>query len=218
MHLLITAGPTHEPIDDVRYLGNRSSGQLGMAIALASCQRAWKTTLLLGPSAHQPPTHGLLEVHRFETTQELSDLLDQHWPSCQVLLMAAAVSDYRLPPGSRPAKTPRQDQGLDLHLESTPDLVAGLPRQNNQRIIGFALEEEAELKRRALEKLSKKKLDAIVANPLATMNAPDINAEVFFADGSHRSTEKQAKTDFAHWLLEEVADWLESSAAAGGDK
>lgn len=218
MHLLITAGPTHEPIDDVRYIGNRSSGRLGLAIAEASCQRHWRTTLLLGPTALPIPHLDGLETQRFQTTEELSQLLNSYWPSCDLLIMAAAVADYRLPTDSRPAKHARKPQGLDLHLEATPDLVAGLQRKKNQRVVGFALEEAANLVPRALEKLSKKKLDAIVANPLETMDALSITSQLFFSNGTHQLAPKQTKQAFAHWLLDELSDWLGASPVTGGDR
>src|SRR5688500_7711901 len=91
---LITAGPTHEPIDEVRYLGNRSSGRMGIALAAASTRRGWQTTLLLGPTHLEPPQHSCLKVLRFQTAAELQALLHSQWPLHDVLLMAAAVADY----------------------------------------------------------------------------------------------------------------------------
>lgn len=205
--MLITAGPTREPLDPVRYISNRSSGQMGLALAAAARAAGWKVTLLLGPVAGRPPAG--VRTLRFETTVELARLLDEHFPACDVLIMAAAVADYR-PQNPEPAKLPRADQPLVLTLEPTPDLVAACTarKRPEQRIIGFALEEEHALPERARRKLRAKGLDAIVANPLATPGAPAVKATVFTADGAIASPGGDAdrpaalsKDDFARWLI-----------------
>jgi len=94
--ILITAGPTHEPIDAVRYIANRSSGRMGLALAAAATSggRGWPTTLLLGPVCAQPQESSLLRIARFRTAADLQGLMREHWPRHDVLLMAAAVADY----------------------------------------------------------------------------------------------------------------------------
>lgn len=204
--LLITAGPTHEPIDAVRYVGNRSSGRLGIGLAEAGRDAGWDVTLLLGPSAQEPPA-GVCTL-RFETTADLAALLDQHFSVCDVLIMAAAVADYR-PRGSGRPKLPRSDAGLVLEFEPTPDLVAACAarKRPDQFVIGFALEDPATLTARAPAKLRTKRLDAIVANPLQTMGADEICALVFTADGQILSPapghepRPVSKTAFARWLI-----------------
>lgn len=204
--LLITAGPTHEPLDAVRYLANRSSGRLGLAIAEAARDGGWDVTLLLGPVAVPPPER--VAVRRFETTAELEALLAEEFPRCDVLIMAAAVADYR-PYRASEEKLPRTGKRLLLELEPTPDLVAGCAamKRADQRIVGFALEEPANLERRARDKLARKGLDAIVANPLGTMGADDIEAVLFTSSGeSHRpAPTRLPKADFARWLLVRLA-------------
>ncbi len=208
--LLITAGPTHEPLDVVRYLANRSSGRLGLALAAAARGSGWNVTLLLGPTAMRPPPR--VRTLRFDSTAALAGLLTQHFPRCDVLVMAAAVADYR-PVASRTAKLPRRAAGLVLRLEPTPDLVAACAarKRAGQMIVGFALEAREHLHRRALRKLRRKGLDAIVANPLETMGAARIRAVVYTADGAavHPPGGRRqglTKAAFAAWLVE----WIES--------
>jgi phosphopantothenoylcysteine decarboxylase/phosphopantothenate--cysteine ligase len=204
--MLITAGPTHEPIDAVRYIANRSSGRLGICLAEAARDAGWEVTLLLGPvSLPTPPS---VRVERFETSAELAALLDKCFPLCDVLIMAAAVADYR-PRAAAARKLPRREGALLLELEPTPDLVAACAarKRPGQRIVGFALEESAVLDRRAREKLVRKGLDAIIANPLETMGNRHIRATLYMADGqviSPPGTGPLDKGDFARWLI----DWL----------
>ena len=95
MRILITAGPTREPIDDVRFISNRSSGQMGFALARAAADAGHDVTLLLGPVLMPPSVEDVARVIRFNTTAELEALLAEHFPQCDVLIKAAAVADYR---------------------------------------------------------------------------------------------------------------------------
>lgn len=232
--MLVTAGPTREPIDAVRYLSNRSSGRMGVAIAATGAARGWATTLLLGPvdaaieegirkTWPAPP-----QVHRFETTEELRTVLRRHWPAHDVLVMAAAVADHRPhidDPAKLATKHRRADGDLLLRLEPTPDLLAELAgsARDDQVTIGFALEPRDRLSASASEKLRRKRITAIVANPLETMDAPTIEGELMTADGRvmrpaetsdpTRSTPLD-KAAFARWLLDRIeALWL-----AAGDR
>ncbi len=202
--MLITAGPTREPIDDVRYLGNRSSGRLGICLAEAAHAAGWQVTLLLGPTELEPPSQ--VQTFRFESTAELALLLEEQFPGCDVLVMAAAVADYR-PRRVPTAKVPRADAGLTLELEPTPDLVArcAARKRPDQLVIGFALEEPSLLETRAHLKLRSKGLDAIVANPLATMGAQGIAARILTAAGEvllpPGGPAAISKNEFARWLV-----------------
>lgn len=211
--LLITAGPTHEPIDAVRYLANRSSGRLGIALADAAAARGLPVTLLLGPT-HRSPSHPGVEVVRFGSTADLEALLREHFPRCGTLIMAAAVADYRPKPATAsPAeraqtKLRRTDAALTLELEPTPDLLAAVARvkRPDQRVIGFALEPEDRLIASALSKLQRKHLDAIVANPLETMDSETVRATLLRSDGTRAETPGSIpKTAFAAWLLDRLA-------------
>ncbi len=202
-HILITAGPTHEAIDAVRYMANRSKGRMGIAIAEAARDAGWDVTMLLGPVCEAPPER--VRVERFTSSDDLSRLLDVHFASCDVLVMAAAVADYR-PALASANKLTRKPGTLLLELVSTPDLVRACAdkRQPHQRIVGFSLEEPALLDERALQKLNNKKLDAIVANPLETMGASQIVAKVFTPGGRVHIPDKGGtidKTTFAVWLV-----------------
>lgn len=213
-HLLITAGPTHEPIDAVRYIGNRSTGRLGVALADAAASRGWRITLLLGPTA-LAPTDSRVRLRRFRTAADLEAMLGEEFPigpagAVDVLVMAAAVADYRpvVPPGQIAAGKLRRTGGpLSLTLEPTPDLLAGcsLRRQPGQVLVGFALEPRESLLESARSKLTRKGLDLIVANPLETMDGPTIEATLIGADGSQRGTPGGfSKERFAPWLLEAI--------------
>jgi phosphopantothenoylcysteine decarboxylase/phosphopantothenate--cysteine ligase len=213
--VLITAGPTHEPIDAVRYIANRSSGRLGIALATAAVDRGLPTTLLLGPTCLQPPDRTLLSVHRFRETASLQRLLLEQWPAHDMLIMAAAVADYRPRGGgtdtstgtATPKKITRTEQAMSLELEPTPDLLAGLAptTRDDQRVVAFALEPGDRLIDSARAKLHRKGAHAIVANPLETMDAETISATLLRRDGT--STEAPAhmtKSDFATWLLDQL--------------
>lgn len=213
-HLLITAGPTHEPIDSVRYIGNRSSGRLGIELARAAAEREWKVTLLLGPTSlvvDDPRVH----VKRFRTVSDLESLLHQEFPRCDCLVMAAAVADYR--PVAQPGASQKIKRGegkLTIELEATPDLLAAVStlRRPGQVLIGFALEPEDRLMQSARDKLERKGVDAVVANPLETMDAPDIRATLV-----RRGVEAYESTPgaipkmlFAPWLLDRVDTMIEA--------
>ena len=222
--LLITAGPTHEPIDRVRYLGNRSSGRLGIALADHAAQAGWHTTLLLGPTP-RTPTHSSVVVHRFHTTADLERLLLTHFPACDSLVMAAAVADYR--PAAHPTeaqplpsdgKLRRSDQHLTLRLEPTPDLLAACAarKRPDQVVVGFALEPRARLLASAADKLTRKRLDMIVANPLETMDSDTVEATLLTAaippaaPHADHTPGPIAKSAFAPWLLSRIAAMLAS--------
>ncbi len=208
VRFLITAGPTHEPIDAVRYLANRSSGRLGVALAEAARDANASVTLLLGPTLASPPQG--VTTHRFESTADLERRIAENLAECDVLVMAAAVADYRPRPRNVNAsgKRPRSEEGLTLELESAPDLVAEAARRKrpDQMIVGFALEEPSALADRARRKLASKQLDAIVANPLKTMGAADIDATIFTPHAEPVCPGPMSKDDFAAWLVEWIIE------------
>lgn len=204
MRILITAGPTREPIDDVRFISNRSSGQMGFALAEAASSAGHEVTLLLGPVLLPPSVAEQVQVIRFNTTADLQALLAEHFPKCDVLIKAAAVADYR-PAQLIKGKTPRGD-GLKIELEPTPDLVAGCAKtkRDDQTIIAFALEDPTVLETRAVEKMQRKKVDAILANPLQTMDASDIEPILFYADGRRDEPGRMSKGALAGWLISKI--------------
>jgi phosphopantothenoylcysteine decarboxylase/phosphopantothenate--cysteine ligase len=214
--LLITAGPTHEPIDAVRFIGNRSSGRVGVALADRAAARGVDTTILLGPTPLEP-SHTGVRLIRFQTTADLQAALARHVPECETLIMAAAVADYRPSPdaaaglgGSATGKLRREKRNITIELEPTPDLLAGVSESvrasgGHQRLIGFALEPREGLLDVAKRKLERKGCDAIVANPLETMDADSIEAWLVWKDGRVDGTPGTIlKTEFADWLLDRV--------------
>ncbi len=216
LRLLLTAGPTREPIDAVRFLGNRSSGKLGIALADEAARRGWKVTLLLGPVAHAA-SETSVETIAFESTAELEARLHELLPSHDVLVMAAAVSDYRpvVSEDDLRSKRRRTSAGMELKLEATPDLLAGCSdrRRQEQLLVGFALEPAEELEASARRKLARKRVDLIVANPLETMGSDTIDARLIASDemviegtpAEERTGPGMPKAGFAGWLLERLA-------------
>ena len=206
----MTAGPTWEPVDEVRFLGNRSSGRLGVAIAHAVAARGHRITLLRGPATAEPTPSPHLTDLRFQTASELDDLLHRHWPSHDVLVMAAAVADFRPKrPEDAPRKLRRSDGPRSIELEPVPDLLAGIAEvPHGGTRIGFALEPAEELAARALRKLETKRLHAIVANPLETMDADRIDGTLMHADGTTLRADRTPieKPVFADWVVERAVE------------
>ena len=209
--LLITAGPTYEPIDAVRFIGNRSSGRLGGAVADDWAKAGWSVTMLLGPNAAAPDEQQITVI-RFGSVADLETLLTEHLPGCDVLVMAAAVSDYRPAASDVDLGGKRRRGGsMPLALEPTPDLLAGCAQRArpDQLLVGFALEPRAELMASAERKLVRKNIDLIVANPLETMDAGEIEATLLRRTGD--AAEVVGSTDgtvskqaFAGWLRARV--------------
>jgi phosphopantothenoylcysteine decarboxylase / phosphopantothenate---cysteine ligase len=166
--VLITAGPTHEPIDPVRYLGNRSSGKMGYALAEAALRRGAKVVLVSGPTALQPPTAA--ETIFVETAQQMRTAVLDRWEQARIIIMAAAVADYHVK-GFTPEKIKREG-ALELQLEPNPDILADLGTlreatgKRSPLLIGFAAETENGLEN-ARTKLTKKRVDAIVLNDVS---------------------------------------------------
>lgn len=202
MKLLITAGPTHEPIDAVRYIANRSSGRMGLALASAALDGGHDVTLLWGPATTDLPDRLEPRTHRFASSRDLQDLLEEHFPACETLIMAAAVADYRPAQPRLAGKLPREDR-LVLDLVKTPDLVAqcAARKRPGQRIIAFALEEPATLIQRASTKLARKGVDAIVANPLAALGHREVRATILTAQGATHALPEMDKARFAQRLI-----------------
>jgi phosphopantothenoylcysteine decarboxylase / phosphopantothenate---cysteine ligase len=202
MRVLITAGPTHEPIDAVRYIGNRSSGQMGAALAQASIRAGHQTTLILGPGVIAMPEQATrIDV---ETAAEMLEAVLREFPAHDLLIMTAAVSDYR--PIQATAGKLARSGNLSLDLEPTTDIVAqaGQTKRRDQRTIGFSLEAEANLDR-ARQKMRDKKLDLIVYNPTQTIASPTIEPTLLYPDGRSEKLALRPKSDFADILLQRSA-------------
>lgn len=208
---LVTIGPTEEPIDAVRFIGNRSSGQMGLAIAESLLSRGWSVVAAVGPirvpvpAALRDDPHA--RVERFHSSQDLESLLRRELPKSDLVVMAAAVADFR-PRGVLEGKIGRGSAGLQLDLEPVPDLLATTrdARKPGSRVFGFALEPSERLESSALDKLERKDLAGIVANPLETMDAPDIDGTLFLRDGRVLAPGgRLPKAAFAAWLAGAIA-------------
>lgn len=189
--VLITAGPTREKIDPVRYLTNRSSGRMGYALAEAALRRGARVLLVSGPTSITPP--GPAEVTRVESTEEMRDAVLSLLPQASIVIKTAAVADYR--PKAAAGQKIKRKGPMTLELEATPDILKELSlRKKSQIVVGFAAETENVLEN-ARQKLVAKNLDAIVVN--------DVSRE-----GVGFDSERNAVTIITH---DEVTEVLETT-------
>ena len=163
MKLLISAGPTREAIDPVRFITNHSSGKVGYALAAAAIENGWEVTLVSGPVTLDPP-EGLAEFVPVISAAEMAEAVKSRFPRMDGAILCAAVADYR-PVSFSNSKIKKTDDDLVLHLERTEDILLALGRMKraDQLLTGFAAETD-DLAENALKKLRKKNLDWIAAN------------------------------------------------------
>lgn len=203
LRALVALGPTHEPLDSVRYLGNRSSGRMGVAIGEALREAGCDVRTLAGP-CRPDGLDSLPAVERFRTAEELRGLIEAAWPTCHLLVMAAAVADWR-PVRTLQGKHRREGAAPTVELERVPEILGSLSSRPDQFVVGFALEPAGELLASARAKLARKRADCIVANPLDTMDSPDVTGTLVWADGREESPgARLSKQAFARWLCERV--------------
>ena len=165
-HVLITAGPTYEAIDPVRFIGNRSSGKMGYSIAKECKARGAQVTLVSGPVSSDLKADDGIEVVRVQSAEEMYHACDQFFENADIVILAAAVADYR-PAEVALQKIKKSDDEMQISLKKTIDIAAtlGAKKKTNQIFIGFALETNDEINH-ATKKLHKKNLDFIVLNTL----------------------------------------------------
>jgi phosphopantothenoylcysteine decarboxylase/phosphopantothenate--cysteine ligase len=210
--VLVTAGPTHEPVDPVRFLGNRSSGRMGFALAAEAARRGARVVLVAGPVAlATPPGAVRIDV---VTAQEMERAVREHAPAADLILMAAAVADFR---PSRPAAAKiKKERGLPrLELAENPDILAGLREAAPHAIIvGFAAETE-DLERNARAKLERKRADFLVANDVSrsdiALDSEDNEVTLFRRDGAPLFFPRRSKSALAAALLDLFAAMLSGS-------
>lgn len=210
--VLVTAGPTHEPLDPVRYLGNRSSGKMGFAIARAAAQRGADVTLISGPVERQTPLH----VRRIDvrTAGDMHDAVLREFEQADLLVMAAAVADFA-PVQAAPSKIKREavsGEILKLELKANPDILKAIGAVKGRRlVVGFALETEAE-EENARRKLVSKNLDLIVVNNPTQEGSgfgSDTNVVALLAPGGRiERLVQMPKIDVAHAILDRVVTML----------
>ena len=168
--ILITAGPTYESIDPVRFIGNHSSGKMGYALANAFAEKGANVTLISGPT-NLHIKNSLIELHQVTSAKEMFELVQQNWNQSEIGVFAAAVADYS-PKNISDSKIKKNEDELQIDLVKNPDILywAGQNKISTQKLIGFALETNDEEKN-AIKKLNKKNLDAIVLNSLSDKGA-----------------------------------------------
>ncbi len=205
MNILITAGPTREPIDPVRYIGNRSSGRMGAALTAAALAQGHCVTAILGPVEFHLPEPALrIDV---ETARQMYDAVLTEFPANDLLIMAAAVADYR-PKDFHVQKLDR-GEARTIELEPTEDIVAaaGKLKRTDQRTVGFSLEATGDLER-ARRKMLQKNLDLMVYNPLETMNSITVQATLLWPEGKTEPLPSQSKEGFARILIDRAVALL----------
>jgi phosphopantothenoylcysteine decarboxylase/phosphopantothenate--cysteine ligase len=207
LKVLVTAGGTREPIDSVRFIGNRSSGRMGLALAEEAAKRGADVTLLAANVTIQPPA-GVEEV-KVETTAELEAAVRDRFPNADVLIMAAAPADFR---PMEPADTKllrEENESLTVDLEPTEDIVAAVAagRRPDQTVVGFAAEHGTGAVERGRAKLARKGLDAVVVNDISRTDIGFDSAEnevtIVLADGE-REVGRRPKSEVAAAILDEV--------------
>ena len=205
--VLVTLGPTHEPIDAVRYIGNRSSGRMGAAIVAAACDAGHRVTAICGPMS--TPIDARATVVRVVTAQQMFDAVLAAFVTSDLLIMSAAVADFS--PKRTVAGKVARDAGLTLDLEPTADIVAYVSKakRDDQRTVAFSLE-HADAVERAAAKMRYKSVDLMVFNPLDTMDAAGIRATLLWPDGRREAFDAMAKDAFARALVERATALLSS--------
>ena len=211
LKVLVTAGPTYEPIDPVRFIGNYSSGKMGFAIAKAFARLDHEVILVTGPTSLDI-VHPKIRLIRVQTAQQMHDVCLEYFPSCDCAVLSAAVADYT-PAARAEQKIKRDKDNLQLELKANPDIAAALGRMktNNQVTVGFALETANE-RENAKQKLARKNLDFIVLNSLNEKGAgfnTDTN-KVTFIDNHNKEMELplKSKDEVALDILEKVFSYF----------
>ncbi len=205
--ILITSGPTQEPIDSVRYLTNRSSGKMGVALARAGLMMGAEMVLVTGPTAEIPPARA--KTIRVKTAREMLEAASAEAPLADLIIGAAAVADYR-PAEVIPGKMRRQAETIELTLVKNPDVLAALTRaaKPGATLVGFAAEPDEGLES-GFEKIRSKGIHAIAVNDISR---PEIGFEsgdnaltLLFADGTKAESGLRSKLGCGLWLLKRVA-------------
>ena len=203
--ILITAGPTYEAIDPVRFIGNFSSGKMGIALANEAVRQGAEVHLVLGPSSEKN-IHSQIHLHRVVSAQQMYEATISEFPTCDIAILAAAVADYT-PETVAPEKIKKKGGNLSLTLVPTVDILASLGKiKTTQTLIGFALETENEVAN-AQTKLEKKNLDAIVLNSLRDAGAgfgTDTNKVTFITKETQNSFPLKSKEEVTKDILTQI--------------
>lgn len=205
LRILVTAGPTREYLDPIRFITNPSSGKMGYAIAAACAERGADVELVSGPVSISPPPG--VRLHRVETAQEMFEKVMDIFPSCQMVFKAAAVGDYR-PETCYPTKIKKDSDRLTVTLVKNPDILKELGKRKGSCIlVGFAAETE-NIEEYAMKKMREKNLDFIVANDVTRQGAgfgKDTNEGLLITrQGEVINIPQMDKMEFAHRIIDEV--------------
>ena len=217
--VLITAGPTREPIDPVRYIGNRSSGRMGYALAEAALRRGARVVLVSGPTALKPP--GAAEVVAVETAEEMRQAVLSRMGEATIVIKAAAVADYK--PKQRSQQKIKRRSALSLELEPTSDILAEVAaKRSSQIVVGFAAETENVLEN-ARKKLALKSIDAIVVNDVSRKGIgmdSERNAVTIITPTETIDVPETTKWEVAHRVLDAAVHLQQqrSQAAPAGTR
>ncbi|HVE92128.1 MAG TPA: bifunctional phosphopantothenoylcysteine decarboxylase/phosphopantothenate--cysteine ligase CoaBC [Actinomycetota bacterium] len=209
--LLVTAGPTREPVDPVRFVSNRSSGRMGFEIAGAAAARGADVTVVCGPVS--VPTPAGVDVVRVETAQQMLDECLARFDDCDVVVKAAAVADWR-PTEPSQTKRPKSDLGSSIGMEPTPDIAAELGRKKGRQIlVAFAAQTGSlpQAAASASEKLSRKNADLVVANVVGSPDTgfeSDTNDAALVSSAGVRELPRMPKRALAGVILDEVVRQL----------
>jgi len=207
MHILITAGPTREYIDDVRFLSNASSGRMGYALAEAAQRLGWTVTLVSGPVALQPPSH--VTFRSVTSAQDMLEACLEFFPSVDGVIAVAAVADYR-PKKRFAGKLHRTQKTLRLELVPNPDILAELCRRKvHHWAVGFAVESD-DLVERARTKLTAKKCDALVVNDATTIDSANTQIQLLDRSGAiafeYAGPKETAADRIINWISTHLND------------
>ncbi|MFW6158600.1 MAG: phosphopantothenoylcysteine decarboxylase [Planctomycetota bacterium] len=212
MRILITAGPTREYLDDVRFLSNASTGRMGCALARAAVAAGHRVVLVHGPLACRPPACD--EVVPVVSAADMRREVVARVAEADAVVMAAAVADYR-PAERAPGKRKKTDGPLMLRLEPTPDIAAEIGRQKGDRVhVGFALE-SSNARANARRKLREKHFDLIVLNSPAAIGAERSDVELLFASGETEALAGR-KDEIAARIIAAIDDLNERKGHADG--
>ena len=207
MKILVTAGPTREKIDPVRFISNRSSGKMGYALAAAARELGHEVVLVSGPVALTPPEN--VEVVKVESAAEMATAVKSAAPKCGMVIMAAAVADYR-PAHAAEHKLKKRPGEMFLELERTEDILLSLGQMKRpgQILVGFAAETE-ELINNAAGKLERKNLDWIVANTVSDGFGTDTDKVTMLGrNGQKIDVPRAAKRDVARRILDAILNGM----------
>ncbi len=207
--LVISAGPTREPLDPVRFISNRSSGKMGYALATAAAHSGAKVILISGPTALAPPKN--VQLISIETATQMHDAVMQQLPHCDIFIGAAAVADFR-PTTLAGQKSPKNDFSNTLALTMNPDIIHAVAQSTPKPLtIGFAAETH-DVKLHAMRKWADKGLDAIIANPVGLAEGgfdSDLNSATIYSAEGVAEFPLQFKTELASRLIEWISTYYD---------